>query len=234
MHRLLLRLILFHYFMFLHSRLKAGSQWSHPNCLVIQMSTDLQNIIIWLCVFLVVLWREVGPAPWISPLHFDMASPGASTMGTEHRWPGSIYGPAWRKQQLEMQWTVSKCVLFFSTLIRINLMNAADRSTCKYTEFIGITITQNETQRKSSQTEFQPIFLVLQGTRWAAGSWACAPLTGSWCYLQKRSNTWSCTRARWWTSWWSAGYDVITEGWGVLLWGNGWLMVHVHISLTIL
>lgn len=108
MHRLLLRLILIHYLICLHSRLRARFHWTHPN----SASGDLDDC--WsaeyyhLIVFfvLVVLWREAGPSPWISPLHFDMASPGASTMGTEHRWPGFRYWPVWRKQNhLKMKHT---------------------------------------------------------------------------------------------------------------------------------
>lgn len=45
------------------------------------------------CFFaLVVLWCEAGPSPWIPPLHFDMASPGASAVGTEHRYKTGICG----------------------------------------------------------------------------------------------------------------------------------------------
>lgn len=45
------------------------------------------------CFFtLVVLRCEAGPSPWIPPLHFDMASPGASAVGTEHRYETGICG----------------------------------------------------------------------------------------------------------------------------------------------
>ena len=63
-----------------------------------------------------------------------------------------------------------------------------------------------------------------QVIRWAAVWWACAAPMDCWCYLQRQSSTWSSTRARWWTSWSSDGYDGCRRERASM---------HAHISLTV-